>query len=329
MALLGAVLRRSVVFILSRVIAGAAHMLHGHLEFLGLQLFPDKSEGAFLVRQASLFNIFPKEAAYAIGATVPITGTNGTVIPIHTILRRSDGAEYQTDAEVTISGGLAHPTITALVAGAIGNADAGVVLSFESPIAGADASITVGGEGLIDGSDEETTEELRSRLIARMRAAPNGGSKADFEAWSLEVAGVTRAWVYPLELGAGTVVVRFVRDDDVSLIPDSGEVAILQAHLDTVRPVTAAVTVVAPSAVALALSVHISPDNSTTRAAVTAALGSVILEDAEPGSTLLLSHLRDAVGNAAGVDDYTMASPVADVTHSTGQLATLGVITFT
>ena len=32
LALTGAVLRRSVVTVLARVLAGAAHMLHGHLE---------------------------------------------------------------------------------------------------------------------------------------------------------------------------------------------------------------------------------------------------------------------------------------------------------
>ena len=39
-----------------------------------------------------------------------------------------------------------------------------------------------------------------------------------------------------------------VRDDDASLIPDAGEVATVQAYIDSLRPVTASVTVVAPTA---------------------------------------------------------------------------------
>lgn len=326
--LVGAVLRRSVVNVLARVIAGAAHMMHGHLDFLSLQLFPDKSEGPYLLRQAALFGISPKPAAFAIGLTVPLVGVNGSIVPIHSVLQRSDGVEFETDAEVVIAGGVAAPTITALVAGEAGNADAGVVLTFESPIAGVNAQVTVGGDGLVDGSDEETIDELRARFIARLQQPPNGGSAADWVAWTLQVAGVTRAWVYPLELGAGAVTVRFVRDDDVDLIPDAGEVAAVLAYLNTVRPVTAVVTVLAPIAAPVAFTIALTPNNSDTRAAATAELDAIIKADAEPGSTLLLSHLRDAVGAADGVTNYVMTAPAADVANATGFLSTRGVITF-
>jgi uncharacterized phage protein gp47/JayE len=82
-----------------------------------------------------------------------------------------------------------------------------------------------------DGSDEESTDELRARLLARLQNPPHGGNATDYEAWAKEVSGVTRAWSYPLELGAGTVTVRFVRDDDASPIPDAGEVAAVQLTL--------------------------------------------------------------------------------------------------
>jgi hypothetical protein len=44
-ALTGTALRRSVVNVLARVEAAATHLLHGHLEFLSQQLFPDTSIG--------------------------------------------------------------------------------------------------------------------------------------------------------------------------------------------------------------------------------------------------------------------------------------------
>ena len=49
------------------------------------------------------------------------------------------------------------------------------------------------------------------------------GDNDDYVAWATEVPGVTRAWCSPNGMGAGTVVVRFVRDDDDDPIPDSGE----------------------------------------------------------------------------------------------------------
>jgi uncharacterized phage protein gp47/JayE len=105
-------------------------------------------------------------------------------------------------------------------------------------------------------------------------------------AWALTVAGVTRAWSYPLELGAGAVTVRFVRDNDgagAAIIPDSGEVAAVQAAIDALRPVTATVTVVAPVADALAFTIHVVPDTTLTRAAVTTELTNLLMADATRG----------------------------------------------
>ena len=66
--------------------------------------------------------------------------------------------------------------------------------------------------GLAAGSDAETDESLRARVLRRIQKPPQGGAGYDYVAWALEVPGVTRAWVYPAEMGLGTVTVRFVRD---------------------------------------------------------------------------------------------------------------------
>lgn len=383
--LAGAVLRRSVVRVLARVLAGAAHMLHGHLVHLSEQVFPDRSEAENLTRQAELFGLSRRAAEFAAGDVV-VHGTNGTVIPIDAVLLRPDGEEYSCDAEVTVttlaawapatayavgdlrsndgniyqcsvagvSAGAGGPTgagtaivdgaatwryvaagsaavsaaVTAVIAGAEGNEDVGVALSFESPIAGANATAPVAVGGLVNGSDEESDELLRGRLLDRMRAPPHGGNEADYVAWALEVAGVTRAWVYPLELGPGTVTVRFVRDEDASIIPDAGEVAAVQAHLDELRPVTAGLTVVAPTDAPIAFTIHIVPDNATTRAAVQAALEDLLVRESEPGGTILRSQIDIAVGISEGVTDFAVTAPAADVVNATGAMSTVGVITW-
>lgn len=327
LSLAGAVLRRSVVYALSRVLAGAAHMLHGHLEYLSRQLFLDTSDGEYLLRQASVYDLSPTAATFATG-TVTVTGTNGTVIEAETVLLRSDGAEYTVDADVTISGGTATAAVTAELAGADGTLTAGVVLTFESPIAGANSTAAVA-SSTADGTDEETTEALRIRLRERLQEPPQGGAESDYLLWSKEVAGVTRVWVDGGGLGPGTVVVRFVRDNDVgSIIPSAGEVAVVQAYLDDRRPVTAAVTVAAPVETALDLTLAVEPDTTAVRGAVEAELEDLLLREAEPGATLLLSAIRTAIGTAAGLEDYTLTSPAADVTHTTGQLPVLGTITW-
>lgn len=325
--LVAPILRRSMVYVLARVVAGAAHMLHGHLEFLSRQVFPDLSEGEYLVRQASLFGLSRKAAAFASGP-VSLTGSDGTAVPLGTILLRSDGAQFETVEEANIVAGVATVTVMAVLAGEAGNTPATSVLTFESPIAGISSSATVASASIGGGSEEETDAQLRARLLERMRTPPHGGSAADYIAWALEVAGVTRAWVYPLEDGPGTVTVRFVRDDDASIIPDAGEVSTVQAYLDERRPVTALLTVAAPVAVALNYTISITPDTAAGRAAVEAELVDLLRRDAKPGGAILRSQIDVAIGVSEGVNDFTVTVPASDVTHTAGQIAVPGTITW-
>ena len=110
----GAVLRRSAVAVLARVVAGAAHMLHGHLDYVSRQIFPDLSDDANLVRQAALYGITKTAPTYAT-ATVEFTGDDGESIPAGSLLVRSDGAEYETDADGTIAAGVVEIEVTAVI----------------------------------------------------------------------------------------------------------------------------------------------------------------------------------------------------------------------
>jgi uncharacterized phage protein gp47/JayE len=329
LSLVGALLRRSVVYVLSRVWAGATHMLHGHLEFVSRQLFADTAEAEFLERIGGLFGVPRNSPAFAAGV-VNVSGTDGTLIPAGTVLVRSDGVKYETEIDVTVASGSVTLDVLSISAGASGNCAGGTVLSFESPIAGVSSTGTVAVAGISLGADKEDIEDYRTRVMERMRSPPHGGAAADYVAWAKEVAGVTRAWVYPQELGAGTVTVRFCRDDDLDgPIPDSSEVTAVANYIAAKKPVTATLTVVAPVATPINFTLHIAPDTSDTRAAVQAELTDMLRRTAEPGAITYLSQLRTAIGNAAGITDYTLTAPAANVSHTAGQLATLGTITWT
>jgi uncharacterized phage protein gp47/JayE len=143
------------------------------------------------------------------------------------------------------------------------------------------------------------------------------------------VPGVTRVWVSPLELGAGTVTVRIMTDETTDDgIPTGESVALVQAALDAARPVTADLTVAAPTPAPLNPQIALSPDTSAVRAAVQAELLDLLRREARPGGTILVSHLREAVSIAAGENDHVLVSPAADVAHATGEIATLGAISW-
>lgn len=319
----GAVLRRSVLGAIGRALAGSSHELHGRLDYIARQVFPDSAETEYLDRWASVWGVRRKAAAYAAGSAT-FTGTSGARIPAGTVLQRQDGALFATTTDAMIAGGTATVPVEATEAGAAGNTPPGVRLSLQQPLGGVQAT-AVGGE-LAAGSDTEDDDRLRARLLSRIQQPPQGGADFDYDTWALEVPGVTRAWVYPKEMGPGTVTVRFVRDDDASIVPDAAEVAAVQAYIASRRPVTAEVFVVAPVAVPLDMTIQIAPNAAAVQAAVEAEIRDVLRREAEPGGTILISHLREAISIAAGEVDHVIVSPTGNVTHATGQIAVPGTI---
>jgi uncharacterized phage protein gp47/JayE len=323
------VLRRAFIAVIARVIAGAAHLLYGFLDYIFLQAFPDTAEDEYLLRWASIYGVSRKVAEFAEGDVV-FTGTNGTIIPALTQVQRADGVVFETEIQVTIASGEATVNAIAVEAGVDGNTDPATVMTLVSPISGVDNEVTVDTGGLVGGVEEESIDDLRLRLLARIRQPPQGGNADDFETWALEVPGVTRAWVYPLALGPGEVSIFFVRDDDTpSIIPDAGEVQAVQDYIDARRPVTATATVVAPIDSPLNFNIELlTVDTPEIRAAVEAELADLLRRESEPGGTIPLSHINEAISIAAGEYDHDLNSPSADVVATSGQLKTMGTVTW-
>ncbi|SPD73838.1 Baseplate J-like protein [uncultured Desulfobacterium sp.] len=321
-------LRRSFFNGIARALAGAVHGAYGFIEFLSEQVLPDKAEAEYMERWAQIWGVIRKAADAATGNVI-FYGANGSVIPAGTILQRSDGAEFATDADVTIGSGTATGAVTASVAGEDGNTDEGKTLSLTTSLPGINGSATVAAGGLAGGAEIEQNDDLRYRLINRIQQPPHGGAAFDYEAWALEVEGVTRAWVYPLHRGLGTVDVTFVMDDqEGSITPDAGTVQDVQDYIDERKPVTADVIVFAPTPVALDFEIQLSPDTTVVRAAVEAELADLLRREAEPDGTVPISHIREAISTAAGETDHDLISPVADVVSGSGELSVMGTITW-
>lgn len=323
-----AVLRRSLLGILGRASAGSAHLLYGYIDWVARQAIPDTAEAEYLERWARIWGITRNAATFATGS-VTFTGTNGTLIPDGTVVQRQDGVQYITQGDATIASGTATASVLAAEAGASGDLPAGTSVFLLSPIAGVQSTATVAAGGISGGTDVESDQRLLARLLQRIQNPPQGGSEADYVQWALEVPGVTRVWVSPLEMGAGTVTVRFVTDDDPDgIIPDAPKVAEVQAHINEKRPVTATPYVVAPVGDPLNMTIKLLPNTTAVQAAVQAELEDLITRDAAPGQPILISRLREAVSIAAGEENNQIVTPTADVTHATGHMAVLGTITW-
>jgi len=192
---------------------------------------------------------------------------------------------------------------------------------------------------LKEGEDTESDESLRSRLIDRIQQPPSGGNANDYLQTALSVAGVTRAWVFPLNRGPGTVDVSFVEDNEDPIIPSTAKVQEVQDAIDAFKPVTADSDVFAPTAVEINPTIKLSPNTAVVQAAAEAELELLLQTDAQVGGalkdasstysgTILFSRLNEAVSRAAGEEDHEFVSPTANFTVNNGEIAVLGTVTW-
>lgn len=318
--------RRSLIGVINRVVSGALSALYQYAEYLNRQAWPDTCDVEYLDGHGARWKVTRTPATGATG-TVAFTGNNDAVIPSGAQVRRADGWLYATTAPATIVAGAASAPVVSLGAGQASNASIGVGLNLMTPIANVNAVATAS-TALAGGADVEDHEPYRARILARVRKPPQGGADFDYVTWAKEIAGVTRAWVYPDEQGRGSVVVRFMRDLDPSPFPDAGEVATVQAHLRSQRPVTSRVFAVSAIPAPINWQIRVSPDTAAVRAAVEVELAAMLKRDAVPGGTILWSHANEAISIAPGEVDHLLVAPAGDVVNPTGYMATMGTITW-
>jgi len=326
-----ALLRQSNLSVIADVFAGLSTLHYGYQEWLARQLFPDTAETAFLERWASIWGLARRPATAAIGA-VDVRGAAGAVVPAGAEFQRLDRVRYRVlDGATLDADGTATVAVEATTLGSTGDALAGTTVTTVTALAGVVAQATIAAPGMAGGADQETDAQLRTRLLARIQTPPMGGSASDYVDWALEVPGVTRVWVAPQEQGPGTVVVRFAMDDAAhpNGIPTPADVALVQAHLDAVRPVTAQVIVLAPVAHPIDITIAaLTPDTPTVRTAVIAELTDTLFRNGAPGATLFVSWLWEAISLASGERHHRIVVPPGDVLLGAGELPILGTVTY-
>lgn len=305
--------------------SGVAHGLHGHLEWLEKQLFPQTCDDDILVLHA--VGVSRRLSATATGH-VTFTGSDGVDVVAGTRLQ-VDGVTYETTAEVTITSGSALAPVTAVESGSQGNRPAGATLTMISPVPGVMSSATVDSSGITGGVDIETYDEWRERIMQRRARVPRGGAKGDWEGWALQVPGVTRAWEDPLGMGPSSVVIRIMADDAPSgPMPSQELLDRVLSYINERANVQAQVYVVAPDTSLFQPTLRVTPDTQDVRDAAAASLKAYIAYTSTPGVTLPISHIRGAISRAAGVDDYDLQSPTADVTYGDTMLPIWGGVTW-
>lgn len=306
-ALYGAVLvGNSVLRVMSDAMAGLAHLVLRYIDWLSLQLLPDTAETEWLDRHGDIWLINAdsstgrKPATYAQGE-VTATGLPGFIIPQFTQMDAL-GVSYEITTAITMGSGPTDMPVRALDAGAIGNLSLGDSMNFSTPISGIDSQGTV--VYMEGGADIENDDQLRARVLFRIRNPPMGGDQADYIIWATSVPGVTRAWA-DSEIGPGTMTVRFLMDDlraDNYGLPTAADLETVRIYIDSVRPVTVKdCFVMAPILHFYSITIsQLDNDTPEVRARIEQSIKDMEYERSKPGQTMYRSWVEEAVSRAVG-----------------------------
>lgn len=327
----------SVLRVLSDSNAALAHLTLLYIDWLSKQLLPDTAEHEWLDRFGKIWLNGRKAATFSEGSAT-FTGLEGIVIPSGTRVSSGNRIEYETTGDITLSDVPTPASIRALDAGEAGNQLPGALLSLVNAIDSVDGNAIV--VTLTGGVDEESDDDLRGRVLERIRQPPMGGNKTDYVHWAKTVAGVTRAWSFPLEMGMGTVTVRFMMDDLRSVdegFPNEDDVAAVRAYMDTVRPVAIKdFFVEAPLPYDLGITIsNLELDNASVRASIEASIRRMLLKRSFPGQTIYHSWVSEAISSATGEDHHDVvinALPSGEVDlamPAPGYMARLDTIIYT
>lgn len=332
----GPMVPNSVLRVISDTNAGLGYLTLLYIDWLAKQLMPDTAETAWLDRHASIWLTQGRKTATFASGVLNVTGVNGTVLPSGSLL---NGGAFQTTQAITIGTGPTPVNVVALIAGRTGLI-VGSGMSFSSTITNVDSGGVIA--TFTDGIAEESDDELRVRVLFRIRQPPMGGDANDYVAWATEVPGVTRAWAAPNEMGVGTITVRFMMDNlrlSAGGIPTAGDIATVRAHLDLKRPVAIKdffVQAVIPDPINFTIS-NLVPDNTATRAAIAASVKALLYARAapafaingvtQPAQTIYAAWISEAILAASGVERFTLTMADHPMPNN-GNMASFGVITY-
>lgn len=310
-------------------VSAVAEGIHQQGAWTARQIFPDSADFDELKKHAATRDVYPKSATVA-GSTISLIGTVGASLPIASQARHvASGTVLTTTAAVTFGadGTAIAPVTTSDTGSALNGLDGAATLN--SPPLGVDSACTLA--ALKGGTDDEKQESLLARYLDVLRNPPSGGNLADYKRWALSVDGVSTVLVIPKRRGGNAIDVVITSAGG----PSSADIiAACQAYIDSVCPAGADVWVFTPAVLSVDLAIRLAPAagyalTDLQSPVETAAAG--VIDPLVPQETLYRIRLTAAISSLAGVVDFDLVTPAANVSASSDPAVVnwirLGVVT--
>lgn len=335
----------SVLRVMADAMSGLGHLTLRYIDWLARQFLPDTAETDWLDRHGDIWlvnsdgSLGRKNATFASG-TITLTGTNGTLVASGTLLASSLGIGYETTEQITIGVTATSVAVRSIVAGINGNLGPGETIDLTDIIGGVDSTAVV--VDVSGGIDEEDDANLRARILFRIQQPPMGGDASDYVVWATAVAGVTRAWAAPLEMGIGTMTVRFMMDNfriASNGFPLASDILNVTSYIDSKRPVAIKdrwVLSPIPEPIDFIIT-ELDADTVSVRSAIEVGVRNMLLVKAapahaingllQPAQTIYASWVSEAISNVQGVNHFKLTMEDHEM-PSNGHIGILGTIVY-
>lgn len=292
-----------------RVLAGEIYNLYNYIDYVKRQAFPQTATGANLGYHGTLRGLNRKTAVKATGSVVFSLSSAleyQVEIPKGTIVSTSgdNPVSFETTASGYIEAGKTTAVITvqALIGGVSGNVASGAINVIVNMTAD---NLSVKNLGaFLGGADEESDEQLRSRIVDSLKFVVNGTNKAYYKSLAKSVEGVDCVNVVPRKYGNGTVVIYVCGKDTVL---SEQVIAQVQNVMNEEREVNVRVVVYPANFVdcniVADVTLHEGYSLENVRQEILSGL-KAILDNYEVGMSLDIAAVNDLFYHTAGIKSF-------------------------
>ena len=310
-------------------LAAQVYGLYVQAEWVVRQAFPQTAEGEFLDRHAQLRSLERRPASAAEGVVRFTAGEAATAprtIPRGTVCMTAGLVRFETTGEAVLEAGelTAEAPVRALEAGRAGNVSAGAIAAMA--VAPVGIAACTNPAPCAGGADGETDDALRERVLESFKRLPNGANSAFYQQGALSFEQVAAAAVIPRPRGVGSVDVV---PATLAGLPGEELLRQLQDYFEQRREIAVDLVVRAPAVRRVDVTLRVAPEEGRDSGEV---LGRV--EEAVRGwftgkllgQDILRARLGHLVYSCAGVANYVVAAPAADVRVAGDVLPVLGTL---
>ena len=324
----------TIIGIFGTAMAGMIYLGYRLIAFASREVFVSQASADALVRHGNEIGIL-RNLATRSSYRFTISGVASTPVPSGTQFVFNLSQIYRTISSGLIqSNGELVTDFESVETGVATNLSVNDELTIQTPVLGIN-EIAMVSEILIEASNDESVASYRQRIIQRRRAVILGGSLEEWESWALEVSGITRAFSYRQDQGAGTVGVMVVADGSSPPIPTAQK--ILEVYNNLIgadRPKAPEVFVFGPTVILVNFIITLAAaiDNQANRNFTISTLRDLFLREGNPSSLILeqqwIALLTNVGITISSIESEIDNEEIDQVQTGSKEIAILGVVSF-